>query len=66
MDKIESIEQDVERLDDPSFAVFRAWFIEYEHARWDQQLETDAAAGKFDSLINDALAEHAAGKTTPL
>ena len=64
--KIESIEQDIERLDDKSFAAFRAWFIDDEHARWDRQIETDSGAGKLDSLIEEALAEHRAGKTTPL
>ena len=66
MSKIESIEQDVERLDDEGFAAFRAWFIEYEHARWDQQIAADSAAGRLDSLIDAAMAEHRAGKTTPL
>ena len=66
MSKIEMIEQDIERLDDKSFAAFRAWFIEYEHARWDRQIEADSDAGKLDSLIGEALAEHRAGKTTPL
>ena len=66
MSKIEMIEQDIERLDDKSFAAFRAWFIEYEHARWDRQIEADSDAGKLDSLIGEALAEHRAAKTTPL
>lgn len=66
MSKIESIEQDIERLDDESLAALRAWFIEYEHARRDRQIEADSAAGKLDSLISEALAEHRADKTTPL
>ncbi len=66
MSNIESIEQDVERLDDKSFAVFRKWFIEYEHARWDRQIEADATSGKLDCLIEEALSEHRAGKTTSL
>jgi len=45
MSKIESIERDIERLDDKSFAAFRAWFIEYENSRWDRQIEADAASG---------------------
>ena len=51
MSKNEAIERDVERLDDKSFAAFRAWFIEYENARWDRQIEADAAGGKLDPLI---------------
>jgi len=66
MSKIESLEREVEALDDKGFAAFRAWFIEYEHARWDRQIEADAASGKLDPLIEEALAEHRAGKTKPL
>ena len=66
MGELEIIESKVERLDAKSFAAFRAWFIEYEHARWDQQLEEDSKAGKLDSLIGEAVAEYKAGHFTPL
>lgn len=66
MNDIKAIEQEIERLDDKAFAAFRDWFIEYENARWDRQIESDAAAGKLDPLIEDALAEHRAGRTKPL
>jgi hypothetical protein len=66
MSKIESIERDIERLDDKSFAAFRAWFIEYANARWDRQIEADAASGRLDSVIDEALAEHQAGKSAPI
>ncbi len=41
----------------------REWFIEFEQARWDKQLEVDSNAGKLDFLINAALAEYEAGLT---
>ena len=66
MSKVESIEKEVQRLDEESFAAFRTWFVEYEHSRWDRQIEADADAGKLDSLINEALEEDRAGKTKPL
>ena len=66
MSELEIIESQVERFDAKSFAAFRAWFIEYEHARWDQQLEEDSKAGKLDSLISEAVAEYKAGNSTPL
>ena len=49
MSKIESIERDIEALDDKGFAAFRAWFIEYENARWDRQIEADANSGASTS-----------------
>ena len=66
MSELEVIESKVERLDAKSFAAFRAWFIEYEHGRWDEQLEEDSKAGKLDSLISEAVAEYKAGKSTSL
>jgi hypothetical protein len=66
MGKIELIEREIERLDEGSFAALRAWFIEYDNARWDRQIESDATAGKLDSLIEEALAEHRDGKTKAL
>lgn len=66
MSELEIIEQQVERLDARAFAAFRAWFIEYENARWDQQLVADSNAGKLDSLVSEALTEYKAGKSTPL
>ena len=65
MSKVVPIEKQIEELDDASFAELRDWFIEYEHARWDRQIEADSAAGKLDWLIEEALEEHRAGKTTP-
>lgn len=32
---------------------------------WDRQLERDVEAGKLDALADEALREHAAGKTKP-
>jgi len=63
MADVESIERQIERLDDDAFAQLRAWFIEYDHRRWDRQIEADSAAGKLDSLVEEALGEHRAGKT---
>ncbi len=66
MTSVQLIEDQIQRLDNQSFAALRSWFIEYEHARWDQQIAADSEAGKLDSLIDEALAEHRAGKTEPL
>jgi len=66
MTEVEQIEQQIEHLDDRAFARLRDWFIEYDHARWDRQIEDDAASGKLDFLAEEARAEHRAGKTRPL
>jgi hypothetical protein len=66
MTDVEQIEQQIKNLDDRAFARLRRWFIEYDHARWDRQIEADSASGKLDVLAEEARAEHRAGKTRPL
>ncbi len=66
MADVDSIERQIEGLDDDAFAQLRDWIIEYDHRRWDRQIEADSAAGKLRSLVEEALAEHRAGKTRPL
>ncbi|MDA1107593.1 MAG: hypothetical protein O2845_04280 [Proteobacteria bacterium] len=65
MTTVQLIEDQIKHLDNQSFAALRSWFIEYEHACWDQQIMADSEAGKLDSLVNEALGEHRAGKTKP-
>jgi hypothetical protein len=64
MSKVEPIEQQIKALSSEEVAQLRAWFLEFDWALWDQQLERDVAAGKHDILAEKALRDHAAGKTT--
>ncbi len=66
MGKVEKIEQDVQALSPDELAEFRAWFLEYDWAAWDRQLERDVQNGRLDDLAERALRDHAAGKTTRL
>lgn len=66
MGEIKLIEKQIEGLDDKAFAELAAWFADYENSRWDQQIEADSYAGKFDACIEEALTEHKNGKTAPL
>jgi hypothetical protein len=66
MSKIERIEQEIQALSPEELAQFRAWFLEYDWASWDRQIERDAEAGRLDDLAARALRDHAAGKTTPI
>ena len=66
MSKVESIEQQIKALSAQELVQLRTWFLEFDWALWDQQIERDVAAGKLDALAEKALREHAAGKTTPL
>jgi outer membrane murein-binding lipoprotein Lpp len=66
MGKVEKLEHEVEALSSEELAQFRAWFLEFDWAAWDAQLESDVRAGRLDALAEKALADHAARKTTRL
>lgn len=66
MTTVQLIEEQIQSLDNQSFEILRNWFVEYEHSRWDRQITADSEAGKLDFLIDEALAEHHAGKTKSL
>ncbi len=66
MGKVENIEQQVQALSPEELAQFRAWFLEFDWAVRDRQLEADVRAGKLDELAERAVRDHAAGKTRPL
>ncbi len=66
MSKIEELEQKVQALSPEELAQFREWFLEFDWAAWDRQLERDVRAGKLDAMAEKALRDHAAGKTKPL
>ena len=62
MTTVETIEKAIAQLSPEELAKFRRWFLEFDAAAWDAQIEADAAAGKFDALAEEALAEYRAGK----
>jgi hypothetical protein len=66
MTTLEKLEAEVTKLPAAEFAKFRAWIEEYENMLWDQQIEADATAGKFDDLIAEAKADRKSGKAREL
>ena len=66
MSAVHRIEQAVRQLSPEELAVFRQWFAKYDAEAWDREIETDAAAGKFDSLVGGALRDLRAGRRTDL
>ncbi len=66
MSKVEKVEEEVQALSAEDLAEFRAWFLEFDWAEWDRQIERDVAAGKLDALGNKALRDHSSGQTTLL
>lgn len=66
MSRIEDLEQQVQALSPEELAQFRAWFLEFDWAAWDQQIERDVRDGPLNRLADKALREHASGQTRPL
>jgi len=60
------LKQEIKKLTPSEFAALRKWFREYDAANWDREIEKDALAGKFDTLVGKALADHEAGRTTEI
>jgi hypothetical protein len=66
MTTVEDIEKAVTELPADQLAKFRAWFEEFEAARFDQRIERDATAGRLDRLAEQALADFRAGRAREL
>ena len=66
MTTLEEIEKAVSDLPVDQLAKFRAWFEEYESARFDQKIERDAASGRLDRLAEQALADFRTGRAREL
>lgn len=65
MDRLEKLKQQIQALSPEELARFRAWFLEFYWASWDRQIEDHVRAGRLDALAEQALRDHAAGKTKP-
>lgn len=59
---IEQLQADIEALPHKDFVRLREWFAQKDWQRWDQQLESDVAAGKLDFLLAEAIAAKSQGK----
>ena len=66
MSTVKEIESAVSNLSQDQLAAFRAWFLEFDANAWDQQLESDVAAGRLDALAEEALRDSREGRCTDL
>jgi hypothetical protein len=64
MGDVENIARQIEALPPEELAQFRAWFLEFDLAAADPQLEADIQAGKVDPLVQHVLRDKA-GKAKP-
>ncbi len=66
MNRVESIEKEIRALSPEDLATLREWFLEYDAAVWDQQLEQDAHTGRLEGLAEEAVEAYRKRKTTEL
>ena len=66
MANLEDIEKAVTQLPADQLAEFRAWFEEFEAARFDQKIERDANTGRLDELADRALVDFRSGRAREL
>ena len=62
MSTIEELEKAIAQLPADQLKLFRAWFAEFEAARFDQEIERDAQTGRLDRLAEEAIADYHAGR----
>ncbi len=63
---IEDLEKAVAKLPADQFAKFRAWFEEFDAARFDRKIARDAKAGKLDRMAEQALDDLRKGRAREL
>jgi hypothetical protein len=63
---IEDIEKAIEKLGAREFDRLRAWFEEYQAARFDEKIARDAEAGKLDHLADVAVSDFRKGRAREL
>jgi hypothetical protein len=63
---VKDIEKAITQLQPSEVFELATWLNEFEEKLWDKQIEADARSGRLDSFIDQAKADHTAGKTKPL
>ncbi|MCH8828644.1 MAG: hypothetical protein IID45_03600 [Planctomycetes bacterium] len=61
---LQQLEKTISELSPDQLSKFREWFLLFDADQWDQQLESDVAAGRLDQMADEAIREHQAGEST--
>jgi len=63
---VKDLEKAVSALKPAELKEFRNWFADFDMALWDKQIEEDSVAGRLDHLVEKAMGDYRAGKSTDL
>ena len=66
MKTFEQIKSQIEQLPHREYMKLVHWFAERDAEAWDKEIEKDAASGKLDFLVEEALDEKHNGKLREL
>ena len=66
MSTVAEIEKALQTLPVEEAWKLAGWLQEYLDEKWDQQIDSDVAAGRLDRLADKAILDYRAGRTKPL
>lgn len=66
MSTLEEIQSAISSLSSEDYARLLQWFTDRDWEQWDRQIEEDAASGKLDFLVEEAMNEKAQGRLQEL
>lgn len=66
MSRVEQLEKQIAELDPSELKALRTWFERHDAETWDREIEADARSGRLSHLIERALRDHEAGRSTEL
>ncbi len=64
--RVEALEKEIKDLSRDELTSFRNWFVKFDAAEWDRQIEKDIEAGKLDNLAAKAISAHKRGESRVL
>ena len=64
--RIDELESAIDALPDDEYGALRDWFWERDWAKWDREIEVDAASQELDFLFQEAEGAKANGTLRPL
>lgn len=66
MNRVEDVERQVKSFSQAELRAFRDWFAGYDAEVWDAQIEEDVKNAKLRPLVEKALRDHKAGRSSLL
>jgi hypothetical protein len=66
MSTVHDIEEAIRQLAPKDLAALRTWFAAFDAEQWDQQFAEDVAAGRLDTLAQEAIQDLQEGRCTDL